>query len=108
MKMRVDGKDIFQIIRWDVIILKRVHMRKELLNSMCNLSQGIKERALEQGLNRDWHKDESWKCFLLFRLVIMTLHVERRNSIFLLRSLRRKWLLRDIVCRSKTKYLFDG
>lgn len=27
-------------------------MRKELLNSMCNLSQGIKERALEQGLEQ--------------------------------------------------------
>ena len=52
MKMGLEGKDIFQIIRWDVIMLKRVHMRKELLNSMCNLSQGIKERALEQGLEQ--------------------------------------------------------
>lgn len=52
MKMRVDGKDIFQIIRRDVIILKKIHMKKELLNSMCNLSQGIKERALEQGLEQ--------------------------------------------------------
>ena len=50
MKMGVDGKDIFQIIRRDVIILKKIHMKKELLNSMCNLSQGIKERALEQGV----------------------------------------------------------
>lgn len=33
-------------------MLKRIHMRKELLNSMCNLSQGIKERALEQGLEQ--------------------------------------------------------
>ena len=40
--MGVDGKDIFQIIRRDVIILKKIHMRKELLNSMCNLSQESK------------------------------------------------------------------
>lgn len=45
-------KRFFQIIRRDVIMLKRIHMRKKLLNSMCNLSQGIKERALEQGLEQ--------------------------------------------------------
>lgn len=106
MKMGVEGKDIFQIFRRDVIMLKRIHMRKELLNSMCNLSQGIKERALEQGLEQGLAQGRELEVFSSVQAC--DYDIARGAQKLNLRSLRRKWLLRDIVYRSKTKYVFDG
>lgn len=106
--MGVDGKDIFQIIRRDVIILKKIHMRKELLNSMCNLSQGIKERALEPGLEQGLAQGSELEVFSSVQACDYDIARGEQKLNLSVESLKRKWLLRDIVCRSKTKYVFDG
>ena len=106
--MRADGKDIFQIIRRDVIILKKIHMRKELLNSMCNLSQEIKEGALEQGLEQGLAQGRELEEFSSVQACDYDIARGEQKLNLSVESLKRKWLLRDIVCRSKMKYVFDG
>lgn len=45
--------------------------RKELLKSMCNLSQGIKEQGIEQGIEQGRREERISTLVTFFKMMVL-------------------------------------